>query len=234
MTKTIWAKRTCGNDTRDSRNTDCQARKCDQVLRNRLYTGGKASYGFPKNVWGQTWRRRRAGNNEGSRWEDALVSLPLLVHSCSLIDSLEWQIVHADKSSHDNATQNRAGILTPNLWGEPVTQERGMGWVGKGVERSQRRSGWPRRRRRYTSLSLSGAASDEFPLSSFIQEGKETCASVWCDPSLGYSGEQSVPDHRPYQSHSWPDITTAVIEITTRAPTALLYLEYACSYGPGG
>lgn len=47
---------------------------------------------------------------------------------------------------------------------------------------------------------------------------------VWCDPSLGYSGEQSVPDHRPYQSHSWPDITAAVTEITTRAPTALLYL----------
>lgn len=94
----------------------------------------------PKMSVGQTWGRRSVCRNEGSRWEDVRVSLPLLVNSCRLIDSLEWQIVQADKSSDDTATQNRACILTPNLWGKPVTRERGWGCrKGGGGEQVEKR-----------------------------------------------------------------------------------------------
>lgn len=48
--------------------------------------------------------------------------------------------------------------------------------------------------------SLSFLGSDRFPLSSFILEAEKT--AVWCDPSLRRWRERSVPDHRPYQSHS--------------------------------
>lgn len=55
---------------------------------------------------------------------------------------------------------------------------------------------------RYSALppSLSFLGSDRFPLSSFILEAEKT--AVWCDPSLRRWRERSVPDHRPYQSHS--------------------------------
>lgn len=140
---------------------------------------------------GCAWSPRLRKMKSWLRWRPTVRSVPLFLAMFLFLwvtDLLQRQMAHADKSLSDATTQNLAPTLTPNLW-----RENAEPWEGQteGRIRKAKDAG--------TFYSFSVREWCISPQFIYLRKEGDVCV-MWS--ISGLFREHSVPDHRPYQSHS--------------------------------